>query len=46
MEDARPAQHMSEREAKNWKSLDEINQRRVELQRKINRSIAPKKPEV
>jgi hypothetical protein len=45
MEDARPAQHMSEREAKNWKSLDEINQRRVELQRKINRSIVPKKPE-
>jgi hypothetical protein len=44
MEDARPAQHMSEREAKNWKSLDEINQRRVELQRKINRSIVPKKP--
>jgi hypothetical protein len=45
MEDARPPQHMFEREAKNWKSLDEINQRRVELQRKINRSIAPKKPE-
>jgi hypothetical protein len=45
MEDARPAQHMSEREAKNWKSLDEINLRRVELQRKINRSIVPKKPE-
>jgi hypothetical protein len=45
MEDARPAQHMSKRVAKNWKSLDEINQRRVKLQRKINRSIAPKKPE-
>jgi hypothetical protein len=45
MDDARPAQQMSEREAKNWKSLDEINQPRVELQRKINRSIAPKKPE-
>ncbi|GAQ93274.1 hypothetical protein KFL_014070010, partial [Klebsormidium nitens] len=45
MEDARPPQHMSEREAKNWKSLDEINQRRIELQRKVNRSIAPKKPE-
>jgi hypothetical protein len=45
MDDARPAQQMSEREAKNWKSLDEIDQRRVELQRKVNRTIAPKRPE-
>ena len=45
MEDARPTQQMTEREAKNWRSLDEINQRRVELQRKVNRTIVPKRPD-
>jgi hypothetical protein len=45
MDDARPAQQMTEREFKNWRTLDEINQRRVELQRKVNRTIVPKRPE-
>jgi hypothetical protein len=45
MDDARPAQQMTEREFKNWRTLEEINQRRVELQRKVNRTIVPKRPE-
>jgi hypothetical protein len=36
---------MTESELKNWRTLNEINQRRVELQRKANRTIMPKRPE-
>ncbi|GAQ93243.1 hypothetical protein KFL_013830020 [Klebsormidium nitens] len=46
MKDAKPPpQVLTEREAANWKSLSEINDRRVELQRYVNRKILPKSPE-
>ena len=46
MEKARPPpQVLSESEYKNWRSLEQINERRVELQRRVNRYILPKKPE-
>jgi hypothetical protein len=45
MDDARPAQQITEREAKNWKTLSQINEHRVELQQKVNRTIVPKRPD-
>ncbi|GAQ91963.1 hypothetical protein KFL_008920020 [Klebsormidium nitens] len=46
MDEARPPpQQLTEHEAANWKTLDEIPERRVELQRYVNRKILPKKPE-
>lgn len=46
MEKAKPPpQVMSQSEYKNWKTLDQINERRIELQRKVNRYILPKSPE-
>jgi hypothetical protein len=45
MDDARPPpQQMTESEFKNWKTLEQINKRRVELQRKVNRYILRKSP--
>jgi hypothetical protein len=40
-----PSQQLTPREAAKWKSLEQINQRRVELQRHVNRKILHKKPE-
>jgi hypothetical protein len=40
-----PPQQLTEREASNWKTLDQINNRRVELQRHLNRKILHKRPE-
>ncbi|GAQ93344.1 hypothetical protein KFL_014570010 [Klebsormidium nitens] len=46
MEDAKPPpQQLTEREAANWKTLDEITERRVELQRHVNRKLLHKRPE-
>jgi hypothetical protein len=45
MEEAKPPpQVLTEREAANWKSLSQINDRRTELQRYVNRKILPKSP--
>jgi hypothetical protein len=45
MEDAKPPlQQLTEREAANWMSLQQIVDRRVELQRHVNRKILNKKP--
>jgi hypothetical protein len=45
MEDAKPPpQQLTEREAANWKTLDQINERRKELQRHVNRKILHKRP--
>jgi hypothetical protein len=45
MDEARPPpQVLTEREATNWKTLDEIAERRVELQRYVNRKILVKSP--
>jgi hypothetical protein len=46
MEKAKPPpQQLSESEYRNWKTLDQINELRVELQRKVNRNILPKSPD-
>lgn len=46
MEKAKPPpQMLSESEYRNWKTLDQINELRVELQRKVNRNILPKSPD-
>lgn len=45
MEKAKPPpQMLTESEYRNWKTLDQINELRVELQRKVNRNILPKLP--
>lgn len=45
MDKARPPpQVMTEREFANWKTISQINEHRVELQRRVNRSILPKTP--
>ncbi|GAQ86179.1 hypothetical protein KFL_002740170 [Klebsormidium nitens] len=46
MDEARPPpQQLTVQEAANWKTFDQINERRVELQRYVNRRILPQKPE-
>ncbi|GAQ83541.1 hypothetical protein KFL_001520110 [Klebsormidium nitens] len=45
MEKARPPpQVMTEAESRNWKTLSQIDDKRVQLQRRVNRSILPKGP--
>jgi hypothetical protein len=45
MDNARPPpQVMTESEFRNWKTLEQVNERRVELQRRVNRYILPKSP--
>lgn len=45
MEKARPLpQVMTEAEFRNWKTVSQINDKRVELQRRVNRSILHKAP--
>jgi hypothetical protein len=39
-----PPQVMTESEFRNWKTLEQINERRVELQRRVNQYVLPKPP--